>query len=135
MSKLTEVPLRVRAMLLVQAYLLLIRFDYYIATADLEGLRASVHRKRAAHTRRDQLSIGRIIWAMDLASVFYCKQVLCLQRAAATTCLMRKSGIGAELVLGAQMVPFKAHAWVEIDGEVVGERSDLPASIAVLDRC
>jgi Transglutaminase-like superfamily len=134
MPRLTRSRVSISWLLVLHAYLLLVRFDFYITTTNLQGLLTRV-RKRPTIRKHHRLSVEPIISAMDLACVFYRKEVLCLQRAAATTCLMRLHGIEAELVIGAQMMPLKAHAWVEINREVVGERSQLPTSLAILDRC
>jgi hypothetical protein len=72
---------------------------------------------------------------MDLACVFYTKQILCLQRSAATTLLLRRHGIYAEMVIGAQMLPFKSHAWVEVDGAVVNDKPYVREIYQVLERC
>jgi hypothetical protein len=72
---------------------------------------------------------------MDLACVFYPKSVLCLQRSAATTLLLRRHGIRAELVIGAQMLPFKSHAWVEVEGTVVNDKPYMREIYQVLERC
>jgi hypothetical protein len=32
-------------------------------------------------------------------------------------------------------MPFKAHAWVEVAGKVVNDKSYTPSMYAVLDRC
>jgi prolyl oligopeptidase len=79
--------------------------------------------------------IVTICAAVDLACIWYWKEALCLQRSAATTCLLRSRGIEAELVIGTQKLPFKAHAWVEVDGRVVNDKSYTPEMYAVLDRC
>jgi hypothetical protein len=134
MPRLTHSRMSTSWLLVLHAYLLLVRFDFYITTTNLQGLLIRV-RKRPTIRKHHGFSIEPIISAMDLACVFYRKEVLCLQRAAAMTCLMRLHGIEAELVIGAQMMPLKAHAWVEINREVVGERSQLPTSLAILDRC
>ena len=73
--------------------------------------------------------------AVLLATCLYWKPVLCLQRSVATVILLRKRGIAAELVIGAQHMPFKAHAWVEVDGRVVNDRSYMSEMYSVLDRC
>ncbi|MCU1302683.1 MAG: hypothetical protein JWQ87_2967 [Candidatus Sulfotelmatobacter sp.] len=135
MSRLTNPRVPTSWILVLHAYLLLIRFDFYITTANLQGLLIRVGKRPPTRKNSQRSSIERIIAAMDLACIFYWKEVRCLQRAAAMTCLMRIHGTGAELVIGAQMMPLKAHAWVEIDREVVGERSQLPTHLAILDRC
>ena len=57
--------------------------------------------------------------AVLLATCFYWKPVLCLQRAVCTVRLLRRNGIAARLVIGYRPSPFFSHAWVEVDGRVV----------------
>ena len=73
--------------------------------------------------------------AVDNACLWYWKQVLCLQRSVVTVILLREQGIAAELVIGAQHMPFRAHAWVEVDGEVVNDLLYMKQMYSVLDRC
>jgi len=73
--------------------------------------------------------------AVDIASVWYWKQVPCLQRSAATTCLLRRYGIAAQLVIGVESRPFRAHAWVEVSGRVINDKSYMREMYTVLDRC
>lgn len=79
--------------------------------------------------------VERISSAVDLAAIWYPKQVLCLQRSAATACLLKAHGVRAEMVIGAQQLPFRAHAWVEVAGRVVNDKPYTPEIYAVLDRC
>lgn len=73
--------------------------------------------------------------AMDLACVFSLKRVLCLQRSAATTVLLRRHGWNAEMVIGAQLLPFQSHAWVEIQDRVVNDKPYVTEIFQVLERC
>jgi hypothetical protein len=57
--------------------------------------------------------------AVLLATCFYWKPVLCLQRAVCTVRLLRKYGTAARLVIGYRPSPFFSHAWVEVNGRVV----------------
>jgi len=57
--------------------------------------------------------------AVLLATCFYWKPVLCLQRAVCTVRLLRRHGIRARLVIGYRPSPFFSHAWVEVDGRVL----------------
>ena len=77
----------------------------------------------------------RVCTAVNYACVWYPKQALCLQRSFVTTYLLRKHGVRAEMVLGAQKLPFKAHAWVEVEGRAVNERSNVQATYEIWDRC
>lgn len=79
--------------------------------------------------------IDRVCGAVNYACVWYPKQALCLQRSFVTTYLLRKHGVPAQMTLGAQGLPFKAHAWVEVDGHAINERSNVQAKYAVWDRC
>jgi hypothetical protein len=45
----------------------------------------------------------------------------CLPRAAALTWLLRRNGYNAHLAVGYRPSPFEAHAWVEVNGDVVGD--------------
>jgi hypothetical protein len=83
----------------------------------------------------DIIDIDKVFMAVNYACVWYPKQTLCLQRSFVTTYLLRKHGVAAQMVLGAQKLPFKAHAWVEVDGRAVNERSNVQATYAVWDKC
>jgi hypothetical protein len=76
----------------------------------------------------------RVCAALDMATIWYWKEVRCLQRSAALSCLLRAHGIPAQMVIGAQITPFKSHAWVEVDNCVVGDRPHARELYAVLDR-
>jgi Transglutaminase-like superfamily len=51
----------------------------------------------------------------------------CLQRSLATVLLCRAGGTWPDWCTGVRMEPFRAHAWVEADGEPVGERAEVLA--------
>jgi hypothetical protein len=70
-----------------------------------------------------------------MACIWYFKEALCLQRSAVTACLLRKYGVAGHLVIGAQQMPLKAHAWVEVDGRVVNDKQYVPEMYGILTRC
>lgn len=119
----------------LKAYVLLIYFDLYLAQDNFEALYERVRRCRARDVVAPENATERICLAMDMACIWYWKEPLCLQRSAATTCLLRWNGVAAQLVIGAQQLPFKAHAWVEVDGQVVNDKPYMHEMYAVLDRC
>jgi hypothetical protein len=80
-------------------------------------------------------AVEQVCGAINKACVWYPKTVLCLQRSAVTTYLLRRLGIPAKVVLGAQTIPFKAHAWTEVNGEAINERRDVKKQYIVWDRC
>lgn len=109
-------------------------FDFYLARNDFAALYAKVRNARTRPRTRSGEDARRICAAVDLAGIWYWKQALCLQRSAAAACLLKRRGFAAELVIGAQRMPFKAHAWVEIDGEVVNDKPYTAELYQVLDR-
>jgi len=121
--------------LVVQAYLKLIYFDLYLARGNFSALHDKVRRYPIVRKAASADAIERICNAMDMACIWYWKEALCLQRSAATACLLKRYGIPAQLVIGAQQMPFKAHAWVEVEGRVVNDKSYMQEIYAVLDRC
>ena len=120
--------------LVLRAYLNLIYFDLYLARGNFAALYDKV-RKYPVGKPEPRLDAQRICSAVDMACIWYWKEALCLQRSAATACLLKKYGVTAQMVIGAQQMPFKAHAWVEVEGRVVNDKPYTPEMYAVLDRC
>lgn len=121
--------------LTLRAYAKLILFDVYLARGNFEALYAKVRNYPVRKKEPEPQAIERICYAVDLATIWYWKQAQCLQRSAATTCLLRRHAVAAEMVIGAQQLPFKAHAWVEVAGQVVNDKPYMREMYAVLDRC
>jgi hypothetical protein len=119
----------------VRAYIALIRFDLFLAREDFAGLYDAVRRRPCQRIAIDDEVMGNICSAVDLACIWYWKHVLCLQRSAVAACLLKDNGIPAELVIGAQYMPFRAHAWVEVHRRVVNDKSYTQEMYSVLDRC
>jgi hypothetical protein len=121
--------------LTLRAYLKLILFDLYLARGDFAALYEKVRKYPRRKGRAAPRAVERICQAVDMACIWYWKEALCLQRSAATACLLKQYGVSAQMVLGAQQMPFKAHAWVEVDGQVVNDKPYTSDVYAVLDRC
>src|SRR5215831_4360135 len=116
------------------AYLELVRFGFHLRRRNFAALHFAVRNSRVhKHTPRCS-SLEELCRAVDLACIWYGKKVLCLQRSAAATCLLRRHGIPAQLVIGTQQIPFNAHAWVEVEGQIVSDRPYMHEMYAVLER-
>lgn len=76
-----------------------------------------------------------VLDAVDKATTWYPKQAMCLQRSSVTTCLLRLRGVPAQMVIGCRKIPFKAHAWVELEGQVVNDKRQVQEYYSVMDRC
>lgn len=90
--------------------------------------------KACARSESDE-EIHLVCAAVDRATTWYPKQAKCLQRSAVTVCLLRSCGVAAQMVIGVKKVPFKSHAWAEVSGEVINDKSEVTMRYKVLDRC
>ena len=121
--------------LALRAYFSLIHFDVYLGRGNFQDLYQKVARYPIRKAPVPAGAVERICAAVDMACIWYWKEVLCLQRSAATACLLRQYGVAAQMIIGAQQMPFKAHAWVEVDGHVVNDKAYMREMYAVLDHC
>jgi hypothetical protein len=121
--------------LALKAYCKLIYFDRFLVRGDFPGLYQEVRNFPIKKETPPPDAIERICSAVETACIWYWKQALCLQRSAAAACLLKSYGVPAQMVIGARQIPFKAHAWVEVDGRVVNDKTYAPEMYAVLDRC
>ena len=119
----------------VQAYRELLRLEYPLFRKAFPAIYDRVRRTPVALRPRKTLSCTEICQAVDLAAVLYFRRVLCLQRSAATACLLKRYGFPAQLVIGVQQLPFAAHAWVEMGGLVVNDKPYMSDIYSVLARC
>jgi hypothetical protein len=119
----------------IESWLLLLYFELVMRFRDFSTLCRTV-RKHPTHDAVvvRQISAEQLCHAVDLACVFYFKRVLCLQRSAATTIFLRRYGWKAEMIIGAQVLPFRSHAWVEIDGAVANDKPYVRDIYQALDR-
>lgn len=121
--------------IMFEAYRELLSLEYPLFRKAFPAIYDRVRRTPLALRPRNTLSCAEICHAVDLAAVLYFRRVLCLQRSAATACLLKKYGFPAQLVIGVQQLPFAAHAWVELDGIVVNDKPYMSDIYSVLARC
>jgi hypothetical protein len=121
--------------LVLRAYLKLIEIDVYLAKGNFAALYSTVRKYPIGRTTDFPDATEKICAAVDMACIWYWKEVLCLQRSAATACLLKRHGVPAQMMIGAQQMPFRAHAWVEVDGRVVSDKPYMREMYAVLDKC
>ncbi len=122
-------------LLFLRAYLALVRMDLQLACRGFASVHWAVKQLAVESQSTDAGTEECVCYAVDLACVLYFKQVLCLQRAATTTYLLRRNGVPAEMVIGVQQCPFRAHAWVEVTGRVVNDKPYMSELYTVMDRC
>lgn len=123
------------SLLILRAYVMLIHFHIYLARGNFSALHEKVRNFPVNEVASIPGTAKRTCAAVDMACIWYWKEVLCLQRSAVTACLLKRHGVPAQMVIGAQQIPFRAHAWVEVDGRVVNDKPYTPEMYAVIDRC
>jgi Transglutaminase-like superfamily len=121
--------------LVLESWLWLLYFESVMRFRDFKRLHTIVREQNVHAATKAEVTSEQACHAVDLACVFYFKRVQCLQRSAATAILLRRLGWKAEMVLGAQLLPFLSHAWVEIDGQVVNDKPYINEIFQVLERC
>lgn len=107
------------ATLLFRALYELARYEVVLSLRGSGCILSQLRRQTVANKPASRELEKTICDAVLLATCFYWKPVLCLQRAVCTVRLLRRHGIDARLVIGYRPAPFFSHAWVEVDGRVV----------------
>lgn len=108
-----------KARLVCAALYELVRYDVVLSLRGSGRILSELRREFTSTQPASARLEKSICDAVLLATCFYWKPVLCLQRAVCTVRLLRKHGIHAHLVIGYRPSPFFSHAWVEVDGRVV----------------
>ena len=104
------------------AFLGLLAFDLLLKLAGFQSLIKKVEQWPTAEPRTTDREICRRVRGMvDRAQMYYPKKAMCLQHSAVVTCLLRRRGVPAQMVLAAQEFPPKAHAWAEVMNQVVSD--------------
>lgn len=111
------------AILVSKALLGLAFYDVLLWQESFAATLHRVHNWKISRESSQPETVSQICIALNIACTCYPKRVLCLQRAAVGTCLLREYGFPAKMVIGVRIMPLFAHAWVEVDGAVV---NDLP---------
>ena len=117
------------------AFVGLLAFDLLLKLAGFQALLRKVERWPISDPRTTEREICRRVRGMvDRAQMYYPKKAMCLQHSAVVTCLLRRRGVPAEMVLAAQEFPPKAHAWAEVMNEVVSDSPGVKAKYRELRR-
>jgi hypothetical protein len=104
------------------AFIGLLAFDLLLKFRGFQSLIKRVESWPTAEPRNTNREVCKRVRAMvDRAQMYYPKKAMCLQHSAVVTCLLRRRGVPAEMVLAAQEFPPKGHAWAEVHGVVVND--------------
>jgi hypothetical protein len=113
-------------LLTLRALFWLFAYAFFLRTGGFQRIRRIVqlapYASRTARDRKFESEMCRqVCTAVDRAQVFLFSQAMCLQRSIVITRLLVMQGVNAETVIAAHLMPFKSHAWVEVNGEVVSD--------------
>jgi hypothetical protein len=95
------------------------RYELIVSLRGIGCILRQLRRERVSQKPCTEELQRAICDAVLLATCFYWKPVLCLQRSVCTVRMLRKYGIDARLAIGYRPSPFFSHAWVEVNGRVV----------------
>jgi hypothetical protein len=113
----------------------LVRSDAMMRRGGVKSLHSFLKALPTSDEPAPDISTDRLCDAIDRACIFYYKPVLCLQRSSATVMLLRRYGFEAQLVVGARVLPFKSHAWVELGRVVLNDKPYVLEMYRELERC
>jgi hypothetical protein len=117
------------------AFVGLLAFDMLLKLGGFQRLIRKVENWPIASPHTTDREICRRVRGMvDRAQMYYPKKAMCLQHSAVVTCLLRRRGVPAQMVLAAQDFPPKAHAWSEVAGEVVSDSPSVKTKYRELRR-
>lgn len=105
--------------LVVRAFYEIVRYEAVLLLRGSGAVLQQMGRQPVAVKSANRELEQAVCDAVLLATCFYWKPVLCLQRSVCTVRLLRKHGIGARLKIGYRPSPFFSHAWVEVNSRVV----------------
>lgn len=120
-----------RIFIAVGAILTLISFDIRLQFLGFQHVCAWIQRWPIGDQRASSGALGRlgtIEWIVGRICLYYPKRVLCFERSAVLTRLIRRNGLPTRLVIGAERLPFYMHAWVEVDVGNAKKAIGLPVS-------
>jgi Transglutaminase-like superfamily len=120
--------------LVLDSFAGLILYDLLAVFAGFPQIRALVKRTMPRNKPTNGETIERVCNAVDIASCFYFKEVRCLHRSFVAVRLLRKTGVKADLVIGARPIPFISHAWAEVDGRVVNDKQGYKRRLNEIER-
>lgn len=96
------------------------------------GLKLMIERAKQMRRPRTSLSLDAVIKSLNAACMLYLKETKCLEWVTTLILLGSRYGHDLNLVVGVQNRPFYAHAWAELNCEVVGDEFTLRNQLAVI---
>ena len=118
----------------IEAWLTLYRSHSIIKNKGIQGLitalnfKTKINKDGPSYLKPNE--IDRLCYTLDKACLWYPKKSLCLVYAFALMQLLQKRHCPATFLIGVQTMPFYAHAWVEIQSQVINDNPQLKERLA-----
>ena len=122
---------------ILSSFVTLCRVNKLIKKHGIKGVMDEVVKeknKRQEYRVPSAEEIKQLSDCVDVACALYIKKVYCLGWASTFALEALKRGWESSLLIGAQAIPFYAHAWAECNGQVVNDDSRVREYLAVLFR-
>jgi hypothetical protein len=117
------------------AFWRLFAFDILLRTRGFEALVKKVESWPISEPQTTDPEVcRRVCAAVNRAQMYFPKKAMCLQHSAVVTCLLRRNGVPAQMVLAAREFPPRAHAWVDVAGTVVNDSQQVKTRYRELRR-
>jgi len=87
--------------------------------------RMTMHREASGRSSDRPASVNEVVWANKIAAAFLPGRYRCLERSLVLYSTLITLGYVPTLRIGATVHGFRAHAWVEIDGQPINDVPDL----------
>jgi len=126
-----EIPKRY----ILQAYILRIKVDLILKIRGFKGLIDFIKKSRnpkKSYKKTNPEEYNSLASIVNRACFYYFYRTKCLEWAATLTLLALKKGLQCNLVIGVQNMPFRAHAWGQVDNLVVADDKNLPKDLSVI---
>jgi hypothetical protein len=115
---------------LVEAWWAMLAFYLSVRWMSYERLNTSVHPvEKEADVSSDAVALAlRLRRLADWASRFHLLSMTCLVKSFTLRWMLGRRGIPSQLRIGAHktLAGLHAHAWVEVNGQAIGESEELP---------
>lgn len=122
-----DIRLSCNPILLLRVFLILSRVHRCSRENRMIGLIRMMRESRNFYCgkyRRALTPIDGLVVVLNLACLIFSRRTKCLEWACTLVLIGHRCGYDLDLVIGVQNRPFLAHAWVELDGEIVGDDPD-----------
>lgn len=121
-------------LLVLLAFKELMLYELHTGLGGFKRVRNYVQRTNRKQLDAPTETVKRVVDAVDIASVFYFKRVMCLHRSFAAVRMLRRSGVDAQLIIASRPLPFLSHAWVEVNNQIVNDKPGYKRKLHVMER-